>query len=78
MHFFQGLILVKSESFVEKPKLLSGQEWSALRNIKKKFYHQFPMSISDPNNCSAMPFSMSNRHNETSEFEAGCPGAVSG
>ena len=36
------------------------------------------MSISDPNNCSAMPFSMSNRHNETSEFEAGCPGAVSG
>ena len=25
-----------------------------------------------------MPFSMSDKHNETSEFEAGCPGAVSG
>ena len=43
-----------------------------------KIYHQFPTSISDPNDCSTMPFSMSDRHNETSEFEAGCPGAVSG
>ena len=33
--------------------------------------------ISDPNDCETMPFSMSNRHNEMSEFEAGCPGAVS-
>ena len=25
-----------------------------------------------------MPFSMSSRHNATPEFQAGCPGAVSG
>ena len=70
--------LMMSQLFVKihlKPNLLSSQKWFALRNILKYF---FLSSISDPNDCSTMPFSMSNKHNETSEFKAGCPGAVSG
>ena len=72
------LTLMMSESFVEiylKPNLLSSQKWFASRNVLRYF---FLSSISDPNDCSTMPFSMSKKHNETSEFKAGCPGAVSG
>ena len=66
-----------SESFVDTPKTKPPQQPKVIC-IEKYFKIFFLSSISDPNDCSTMPFSMSNRHNATTEFQAGCPGAVSG